>query len=100
MTDPARDFLEAGADLIPHKPEAATMRELEDLFLIVDAAREKFGEAIKATSEKTGYSSPAIRKAVRATVKDRIGEAAREVLEVAELLNLEPGDGHGRKWRD
>ena len=77
MTDPARDFLEAGADLIPHKPEAATMRELEDLFLIVDAAREKFGEAIKATAEKTGYSSSAIRKAVRATVKDKIGEAAR-----------------------
>lgn len=71
------------------KVEAATMRELEDLFVMAEAARTAFSEALKATAERTGFSQPAIRKAVRATVHDKIDEAARDIQQVAELLNIE-----------
>lgn len=83
----AEQWVREAAKVMP--PEPKTMKELEDLYVVAKAARDAFSEAVKATSEKCGYSTTAIRRAVRATVDDRIEQAATEVKQVADLLNLE-----------
>jgi predicted MarR family transcription regulator len=69
--------------------QAKTLRELEDLYVCKQAASEAFTAAIAATAEKSGYSKRAIRRAVIATVTDKIAEQAQEIEEVKALLNLE-----------
>jgi hypothetical protein len=86
----AEQWVREAAKVMP--PEPKTMKELEDLYVVSKAARDAFSEGVKATAEKTGYSTIAIRRAVRATVDDKIEKAATEVREVAELLNLETFD--------
>lgn len=93
MSDAADSYLADAAAAMPGKPDARTMRELEDLYVILDSARTAFNEALKATSEKTGIKSKSLRKAVAATVKANIPEVAEEMREVAELLNIDQESG-------
>lgn len=93
MSDAADEFLADAAKALPTKLDARTMRELEDLYVILDSARTAFNEALKATAEKTAIKAKSIRKAVAATVKANIPEVAEEMREVAELLNIDQESG-------
>lgn len=71
--------------------EPKTLKELEDLYICKQAASEAFTAAIAATAEKSGYSKRAIRRAVIATVTDKIADQAKEIEELVALLNLTEG---------
>ena len=89
MTDKAHQWVREAGEAMPGKPEPRTFNELCDLFIRHEDTGEALKAGIDATAAKTGFSKTAIRKALRATVKDRIGEAVAEIRQVAQLLNAE-----------